>query len=155
MDALEKRPYVLIAEDDPDDRELLKEAFADRCRDCDLQFVQNGEELLDFLATRAQKGTVATGYVFPHLLLLDLNMPLKDGREALLALKADEQYAAIDIVILSTSESPEDRVFCMKHGAREYLIKPPGYTQLLELVARLSVYLRPENHEPYKPEHHE
>lgn len=155
MDALEKRPYVLIAEDDPDDRKLLKEAFADRCRNCELHFVHNGEELLDFLSARALKDRIANSYIFPHLLLLDLNMPLKDGREALLEIRADQKYATIDIVILSTSESPEDRIFCMQNGAREYLIKPPGYLQLLELVSGLSVYLQPEKHVSDKPENYE
>lgn len=148
MNIPEVRPFVLIAEDDPDDRKLLREAFADRCPHCELHFVRNGEELLEFLATRTTNGPITARSGFPHLLLLDLNMPLKDGRETLIELQRNRQYAGIATVVLSTSDSTEDRLFCLTNGAGEYLIKPPGYTQLLDLVSALSVYLKTDKHLP-------
>ncbi|MBC7183921.1 MAG: response regulator, partial [Marinobacter sp.] len=93
-------PRILIAEDDPDDRLLLSEAFAERFADSELTFVQNGEELLATLAGGDRSR--------PDLILLDLNMPLKDGRATLHELKTDPLLQQIPAIILTTSMAEED-----------------------------------------------
>jgi CheY-like chemotaxis protein len=137
MNSVDKEPVVLIADDDPDDRMMIQEAFTERCPGCRLCFVQDGEELMAFLSDRAAHPDA--GHI-PDLLMLDLNMPLKDGREALVEIKANHRYRTMPAVVMTTSASEEDRQFCLENGADRYIVKPPGYTELLEVVAALKPY---------------
>lgn len=125
-------PRILIAEDDPDDRLLLSEAFAERFADSELTFVQNGEELLATLAGGHRNR--------PDLILLDLNMPLKDGRATLHDLKSDPALQQIPAIILTTSMAEEDISHCYASGANSYIIKPSLYSELLQVVDTLRSY---------------
>src|SRR3954467_6028283 len=93
---------ILMADDDPDDRQLTKEAFAEARLANDLRFVEDGVELLDYLNRRGKFAAPATS-PRPGLILLDLNMPRKDGREALEELKQDPRLRTIRVVVLTTS----------------------------------------------------
>lgn len=140
-------PRILIAEDDPDDRLLLSEAFAERFGDCQLTFVQNGDELLSVLMTEA-KGR-------PDLIILDLNMPLKDGRATLSELKANPALSPIPAIIFTTSMAEEDIAQCYASGANSYIIKPSLYSELLQVVGTLRTYWKETVKLPARPVSHE
>lgn len=125
--------HILIAEDDPDDRLLLEDAFQEACPDCRLDFANNGVELLNYLQAPSLKQ-------LPDLLLLDLNMPLKDGRQALKELRGRAAFTELPIVIMTTSNSDDDRQACLAAGADDYLVKPNRFRALLTLVQSLKNY---------------
>src|SRR5580658_565478 len=104
---IKKSVTILIADDDPDDRRLTKEAFDESKVVNDLRFVEDGEELLDYLNRRGKYSDPAQS-PWPAILLLDLNMPRKDGREALEELKKDPRFRGIRVVIMTTSKAEED-----------------------------------------------
>ena len=128
--------WVLIAEDDPDDQLILQDAFEESCVHCQLTFVSDGVELLDYLAVAIQK----PGTSLPDLLLLDLNMPLKDGRQALNEIRANPALESLPVVIMTTSKSDDDRTDCLAGGANDYLVKPSSYRALLNTVQLLQTY---------------
>lgn len=132
-----KFAVVLIADDDPDDRLMIQEAFEERCGACSLYFVQDGVEALGFLRSDCPEATPAHPGRLPDLILLDLNMPLKDGRETLREIKSDPLLQAIPTIILTTSRDEDDRASCNQQGASGYFIKPTRYSDLLELAAIL------------------
>ncbi len=125
---------ILIAEDDPDDRLLLKEAFRASQTPYEIHFVEDGEELMDYLLRR---GKYSAGDLAPRpaLILLDLNMPKKDGRQALREIKADPDLIEIPVVVWTTSGLEEDRIRCRDFGAEDYLIKPSSFAEV-EKAAR-------------------
>src|SRR5436305_10219547 len=98
---------ILMADDDPDDRQLTKEAFEEARLANDLRFVEDGVELLDYLHRRGKYADPASA-PRPGLILLDLNMPRKDGREALRELKTDPRFRTIRVIVLTTSKAEED-----------------------------------------------
>lgn len=141
------KPTILVAEDDPDDQILLRDAFEERLADCKLCFVSNGVELMDRLKHRTSKADP----VLPDLLLMDLNMPLKDGRQSLREIRANPGLRDLPTVVMTTSKSDEDRSYCLSHGADAYIVKPASYTDLLDIVDSLKAYWRgqaPERPEP-------
>jgi len=127
---------ILIAEDDPDDQLMLQDAFREVCPQCELHFVGDGVALLDYLAT----GHATGQQQLPGLLLLDLNMPLKDGRQALQDVRADPMFDGLPIVVLTTSNCEDDRRACLSAGADDYRVKPASYTELLNIVTSLQPY---------------
>lgn len=131
------RPFtVLMADDDEDDRLLARDAFQECDAEVDLRFVEDGEQLLDYLAGHGEWA----GCPVPSLILLDLNMPKKDGREALAAIKENPSLRRIPVVVLSTSKAEEDVVRSYDLGVSSFISKPVTYESLLELVRRLSMY---------------
>jgi len=130
------KAVILIAEDDPDDQLILQDAFEESCSHCQLKFVGDGVELLDYLTVAAQQ----TDTGLPNLLLLDLNMPLKDGRQALGEIRANPALASLPVVIMTTSKSDDDRLDCLASGANDYLVKPSSYGALLNTVQSLQTY---------------
>lgn len=128
---------ILMAEDDADDRLLVKDAFQESHVANDLHFVENGVELLDYL--RGQ-GKYKDADHFPDLILLDLNMPRKDGREALQEIKADPRLRHIPVVVLTTSKAEEDILRSYDIGAAGYITKPVTFKALVEAVKGLSEY---------------
>lgn len=137
---------VVIAEDDPDDRLLIQEAFTERCPEYPLCFVGNGEELLEMLGR---------GSELPGLILLDLNMPLKDGRETLAELKSHPTLGRIPVVIMTTSRDEDDIRHCYANGANAYIVKPTRFSELLDIVGRLPHDWIDTDRRPVKPETHE
>jgi CheY-like chemotaxis protein len=127
---------VLMADDDDDDRFLTEQACL-AIRSCgDLRFVEDGEELMHYLRRRG-KYADPTASPRPGLILLDLNMPKKDGREALVEIKSDPDLQNIPVAIWTTSEEKEDRIGCQKAGADDYVTKPAGYADLVNSIERL------------------
>ena len=127
---MNKELLILIAEDDPDDRLLLKEAFESvRIRN-PIDFVTNGEELLDYLYN----------IKIPGIILLDLNMPKVDGRDALKLIKNVKQFKAIPIIILTTSKDEIDIFESYNLGAAGYIIKPNVFESLVDVMKSLGHY---------------
>jgi len=127
---------ILMADDDPDDRFLAEQAFRELGNGGDLRFVQDGEELMHYLR---RSGIYADPTVCPRpaLILLDLNMPKKDGRQALAEIKSDPDLQSIHVAIWTTSQEMEDRIQCQKEGADDYVTKPAGYAELVSSIKRL------------------
>ena len=130
---------ILMADDDADDRELTREAFAESHLANDLRFVENGEELMDYLNRRGRFADPATS-PWPGIILLDLNMPKKDGREALQEIKADPRFRGIRVVIMTTSKAEEDVVRSYNLSAASYIAKPVTFERLVDVVRTLGKY---------------
>ena len=130
---------ILMADDDPDDRELTREAFEEAKLANDLRFVEDGVELLDYLHRRGKYADPASS-PRPGIILLDLNMPRKDGREALQELKQDPRLRAIRVIILTTSKAEEDILRTYNLSAASYITKPVTFEALVDVVKTLGKY---------------
>lgn len=130
---------ILMAEDDADDRLMTREAFQECRLNNPLQFVVDGEDLMDYLHRRGQYADEAR-YPMPGLILLDLNMPRKDGREALREIKSDPALRDIPVVVLTTSKAEEDVANCYSDGANSFITKPVSFAALIEVVQTLGKY---------------
>lgn len=130
---------ILLADDDPDDRMLAKDALDENRLVNDLRFVEDGEELLDYLL---QRGRFADRELSPRpgLILLDLNMPRKDGREALREIKEHPELRRIPIVVLTTSKAEEDILRTYELGVNSFISKPVTFEGLVEVMRALGRY---------------
>ena len=129
----------VIAEDDEDDRFLIREVLEESALRNPYTFVQDGVELLDFL-TDELKSCPRGKELSPMVILLDLNMPRMDGREALLKLKTDPIFRLIPVVVLTTSKSDEDIVYSYQAGVNSFVTKPVSFEGLVSVVAELKKY---------------
>ena len=139
MNKLGQPIVILVADDDADDRMLTKEALEESKVLNELRFVEDGEELMDYLKRRgkfADDGAAPQ----PGLILLDLNMPKKDGREALKEIKADPELRRIPVVVMTTSRTEEDIFRSYDFGASSYITKPVTFDSLVELMKALGRY---------------
>ena len=130
---------ILMADDEATDCLLVKTAVERAHLHNDLRFVENGVELMDYLHRRG-KYSKASNAPRPGLILLDLNMPRKDGREALAEIKADEGLRGIPVVVLTVSKADEDFWRARNLGADMYLIKPITFETLINVVKSLGRY---------------
>ena len=122
--------YVLVAEDDEDDCLLAEDAWEESGAEVPIHFVHDGVQLLE--AVHKDR--------LPALVILDLNMPQKDGRETLRELKASGVTSSIPVVILTTSNHPEDVRSMYAMGASGYLVKPASFDGLIETMSTLKSY---------------
>jgi CheY-like chemotaxis protein len=129
--------FILIAEDDADDRFLLRSAFEENGFKDDLQFVENGVEMLEFLHNLVSGKSEVR---LPHFILLDLNMPKKDGREVLREIKQNPQFQKIPVIIFSTTNNELEMKRCYELGANSYITKPNSFECLIKTVAALRGY---------------
>ncbi len=134
-------PIVLMADDDTDDCELVAAAFSETASadQCDLRFARDGVELLQYLRGEGQYSEPGSA-PRPGLILLDLNMPKLDGREALAKIKKDPKLRRIPIVVLSTSRAEEDIQLSYDSGAAGYIPKPQDFGGLLDAVSGICAY---------------
>lgn len=130
---------ILMADDDADDRLLARDALAECQLAGDLHFVENGEELLDYLQRRG-KYTQTSDSPRPGLILLDLNMPRKDGREALREIKSDPALRTIPVVVLTTSKADTDIGRIYELGANSFISKPVSFDSLVEVMKVIGRY---------------
>lgn len=130
---------ILMADDDADDRMLTRDALEESRVLNDLRFVEDGEELMEYL-TRKGKYVNAEDSPRPGLILLDLNMPKKDGREALKEIKADPNLRRIPVVVMTTSKAEEDIFRSYDFGASSFITKPVTFDRLVELMRTLGEY---------------
>jgi two-component system, response regulator len=143
---------ILMADDDPDDRMLMKEALEENNLMNKLCFVEDGAELMDYLYKKGRFLLEET--VRPGLILLDLNMPRIDGREALRLIKSDPQLKRIPVIVLTTSRADEDVVKTYDLGANSYIPKPSKFTDLVKVARQIGHYWfhtvalpKPQDHE--------
>jgi len=129
---------ILMADDDDDDRRLTKEALLEGRLANDLRFVENGEELMDYL--RHQGKYAGTEVPRPGLILLDLNMPRKDGRTVLKEIKSDPELRQIPVVVLTTSHADEDIYKSYDLGVNSYIVKPVTFEALVDILQTLEKY---------------
>jgi CheY-like chemotaxis protein len=130
---------ILMADDDADDRIMTKEALEESKLTNEFRFVENGEELLDYLRRQGRFADPASS-PRPGVVLLDLNMPRMDGREALKEIKADPELRRIPVVILTTSKAEEDVYRTYDLGANSYIMKPVTFDGLVEVMRGLGRY---------------
>ncbi len=130
---------ILMADDDEDDCLLAREALAESRLANELHIVSDGEELMDYLYHR---GLYTDGKMAPRpgLILLDLNMPKKDGREALREIKTDPNLKKIPVVVLTTSRAEEDIYRTYDLGANSFIIKPVTFASLVEVMKIIGKY---------------
>jgi CheY-like chemotaxis protein len=129
---------VLMAEDDEEDRMMVRDAMAEAAAGVDLRYVENGEELLDYLRNHGRWAGVDAPT--PGLVLLDLNMPRKDGREALREMKADPALRALPVIILTTSREEDEVARGYNLGANSFVQKPVTFDGLVTLMRTIGLY---------------
>lgn len=134
-----KTVTILMADDDEDDRMLTEEAMKESRLLNDLHFVNDGEQLCEYLEGNG-KYSDRSIYPMPGLILLDLNMPRMDGREALQRIKANASLRRIPVVILTTSQAEEDMLKTYDLGAASYITKPVSFDALVQILQKLGEY---------------
>ena len=130
---------ILMADDDPDDRLLTKQAFLEYRVANGISFVENGEELMDYLYHRGEYADPESA-PRPGLILLDLNMPKKDGRECLAEIKSDPDLRSIPVIVMTTSRAEEDILRSYDLGANSYVTKPVTFARLADVMKAIGKY---------------
>jgi CheY-like chemotaxis protein len=120
---------VLCVDDDPDDRELIRNAIFKVDPSYSVAYATNGKEALDYLL-RALESEL------PCLMILDINMPVMDGKQAIIEIRKNKQFSVVPIVVFSTSSHPSDKLFCQKHGV-ELVTKPANFLQITSEAEKL------------------
>ena len=129
---MKKQALLLVAEDDPDDQYFFQEAIEVACPGAvETHFVFDGAQLMGFLQKREMNK------FRKNLVVLDLNMQVKDGRTTLQAIKSDPAFADIPVVVLTTSDNQDDITYCIQNGAAAYYQKPSKITDLVKIIRNL------------------
>jgi CheY-like chemotaxis protein len=128
---------ILWADDDADDLMLMKEILLKNNRHFQIIEVRNGQEVMDYLQNAGEKAA------YPSLIILDINMPIMDGKETLSRIKQSEELKDIPLVIFTTSNSELDKLYCRKYQV-EMITKPPNYKSLEKAVLKLISYCQYE-----------
>ncbi|MEG4811071.1 response regulator [Microcoleus sp. F8-D3] len=139
MNYRQKNFTLLIANDDEDTRFLMEEALREVRLAITSKFVENGEQVLDYLYRRGQY-VGSRNWQQPDLILLDLNMPRLDGRETLTSIRSDPNLQQIPVVMLTTSHRRRDILLCYRLGANSFISKPVTFEGLLEVMKTLCEY---------------
>lgn len=132
--SISTKNLVYIVDDDPDDRQIILDAFLENNAEMDYVFAEDGTQLMENL------NEALTVSELPTLILLDLNMPGMLGLQALKEIKGNKRFASIPTIVLTTSTLPMDRKLSYEYGANCFLSKPPFYTDLVtitKMIARL------------------
>lgn len=139
MSKFTQRRTILMADDDVEDCLLVRDALGETGRPCDLRFVRDGEELFDYLR---HEGEYVDGREspWPDLILLDLKMPRKDGRETIRDLKSDPRYRRIPVIALTTSSAGDDVECSYNIGVNSYITKPTTFRDLVAVLDALANY---------------
>ncbi len=128
---MKNKNRIVFADDDADDRLLVQEAFEENNVACKLDLVEDGIQLLDYLNNNETN---------PSLILLDINMPRKDGTQVLAELKSNPQWRHIPVIMFTTSKSPEDVRKCYDLGANSFIVKPSSFQDLLNVTDNIVKY---------------
>ena len=134
-----KENVILMADDDADDQLLVKDALAECHLDSALHFVGDGEELLDYLLRRGKYVTPGAAPK-PNFVLLDLNMPRKDGRQALREIRAHPELRRIPVIVFTTSKDEADVSVVYDLGANSFVAKPVAFDALVKILGSLAQY---------------
>ena len=122
---------ILIADDDADDRAIIRDAFANLKADYEYIFFENGDMLMAYLHNCGESQ-------FPSLIMLDLNMPGKDGRESLKEIKSSKRLHTIPVIVFTTSSSQRDKAMSYNLGANCFVTKPDTFNNLVDLAGCIS-----------------
>lgn len=136
---LSKSIEILIADDDTEDQMLIIDALKESRVKNNIQCVENGEELMDYLYNKG-KYSDKKKYPTPGIILLDLNMPKKDGREALKEIKLDDHLKSIPVIILTTSKAEEDILRTYDLGANSFITKPVTFLAMVDVMNSIKNY---------------
>lgn len=128
---MKRKHQILIVDDDADDREIIRDAFMNSIDEQEYVFIENGDKLLEFLENSANGET-------PSLIMLDLNMPGKDGRETLKELKNDSRFHHIPTIVFTTSSSQRDKQMVYDLGANCFITKPDTFNKLIDMTSSIS-----------------
>ncbi|OUR64282.1 two-component system response regulator [Methylophaga sp. 42_25_T18] len=139
MTEIQSAITIHMCDDDPDDQLLVTDALLEARLANPIDFTSNGRELLQYL-NREGKYEKLKGEPLPGLILLDLNMPIMDGREVLQILKNDDKFKSIPIVVLTTSKAEEDVARSYGMGVNSFVIKPVSFENLVEMIQSLTDY---------------
>ncbi|RYC70240.1 MULTISPECIES: response regulator [Spirosoma] len=129
---------ILIADDDHDDRLFMEQALRQNGFSQTIQFVEDGEELMEYL--RHEGRFLDQNVPWPNLLILDLNMPRKNGFQALEEIKDDPKLRRLPVVVMTTSSADEDVVKTYNLGVNSFVTKPFNFSRLVEMVGALKTY---------------
>ncbi|HEY9046583.1 MAG TPA: response regulator [Ohtaekwangia sp.] len=127
------KDFILVAEDDADDRYLMQTAFDEKGYKDKIEFVENGIELIKFLES-------VNNAQYPGFILLDLNMPKKDGREVLKEIKQHPVFKKIPVIVFTTTKNEAEIKRCYELGANTYIVKPTSFESLLKVVQEIRNY---------------
>ena len=127
---MKPKHHILIVDDDADDQEMMRDAFASATEQ-ECIFLENGEKLIEYLNRHAEK-------TLPSLILLDLNMPGKDGKETLKEIKINKRFAHVPVIVFTTSSSHRDKKISYELGANCFISKPDTFNKLVELAGCIS-----------------
>ncbi len=144
MESTDQETVILVADDDEDDCLLIKEAILDAGLAGKVHFVYDGTELMDYLHSCVEK-EAASAEAYPDLILLDLNMPRKDGREALRELKGIPKLKTIPVVVLTTSDEKRDIELCRELGAASFITKPMRYDDWIDIMKAVYKHIFPKS----------
>ena len=128
---MKQKHRILIVDDDADDREIIRDAFTTTLNEQDYIFIENGDKLLEYLEGNMEDG-------IPSLIMLDLNMPGKDGRETLREIKSDKRFHHIPTIVFTTSSSMRDKQMVYDLGANCFITKPDTFNKLIEMTTSIS-----------------
>ena len=131
---------VLLVEDDEDDRDLTREALQNSRLANEMRFVVDGQDLMDYLRREGRYADPAVQAPRPGIILLDLNMPKKDGREALAEIKQDESLRSIPVVVLTTSDKKRDVAEAYGRQANCFITKPFAFAEYIDTVRELDSF---------------
>ena len=129
---------ILIADDDADDRMFLEQAMRQNGYSQGIQFVNDGEELMDYLYRKGEFNSQNAPW--PSMLILDLNMPRKNGFQALLEIKENPKLRRLPVIVMTTSSAEEDVLKTYNLGVNSFVTKPFNYNRLVEIVGTLKAY---------------
>lgn len=130
---------ILVAEDDPEDRFLIKESLARVRLAHSIHFVEDGAQIIDYLKNQGEFSD-AEAFPKPGLVLLDLNMPKKSGLEVLEFIRADPELCPLPVVFLTTSREQEDLMACYRKGANSFISKPVDFEGLVAVMHAVTNY---------------
>lgn len=128
---MKRKHCIVIVDDDADDREIIRDAFVSTIEEQEYVFIENGDRLLEFLDQQAETA-------IPSLIMLDLNMPGKDGRETLKEIKTNTRFQHIPTIVFTTSSSHRDKQTVYDMGANCFITKPDTFNKLIELTTCIS-----------------
>ena len=131
--------FLLIADDDPDDRLMMDEVLRESALAGQFRFFEDGEQVMDYLLRRGEYAPPPHA-PRPGLILLDLNMPRKDGREVLREIKNNDELRRIPVLVLTTSRAEEDMLRSYDLGANSYITKPTSFERLEALMRAVHLY---------------
>ena len=135
---MSKKHIILIVDDDTDDREIIRDAFMSNHKNHrEYVFIENGDKLIEYLQEADRDN-------FPSLIMLDLNMPGKDGREALRDIKTNERFRPIPTIVFTTSGSQKDKQMAYELGANCFITKPDTFNKLVELTNSIMIIWLPD-----------